>query len=43
VPTVPTPSAQIRQLRALLHAREDVVEIATQLKNIGHGALTRNV
>jgi transposase len=42
LPTVPHPSAQIRQLRALLHAQEDLVEIATKLKNIGHGALTRN-
>jgi transposase len=42
VPTVPNPSPQIRQLRALLHAREDMVEITTKLKNIGHGALTRN-
>ena len=41
LPTVPNPSAQIRQLRTLLHAREDLVEIATKLKNIGHGALTR--
>jgi transposase len=41
VPTVPNPSAQIRQLRALLHAREDLVEVATKLKNLGHGALTR--
>jgi hypothetical protein len=36
-----TPSPQIRQLRALLHAREDMVEITTKWKNIGHGALTR--
>ena len=42
LPTVPIPSPQIRQLRALLHAREDMVEITTKLKNIGHGALTRN-
>src|SRR5919199_6628501 len=42
LPTVPTPSPHIRQLRTLLHAREDMVEITTKLKNIGHGALTRN-
>jgi transposase len=42
LPTVPLPSLPIRQLRALLHAREDLVEVATKLKNIGHGALTRN-
>ena len=42
LPAVPTPGPQIRQLRALLHAREDMVEIGTKLKNIGHGALTRN-
>jgi transposase len=42
VPTVPNPSPQIRQLRALLHVREDLVASATKVKNIGHGALTRN-
>jgi transposase len=42
LPTGPNPSAKIRQLRALLQAREELVESATKLKNIGHGALTRN-
>jgi transposase len=42
LPTVPLPNPQIRQLRALLHARENLVEIVTKLKNMGHGALARN-
>jgi transposase len=40
--TVPLPPPHIRQLRALLHAREDMVEIVTKLKNLGHAALARN-
>jgi transposase len=42
LPTVPTPGPRMRQPRALLHAREDMVEITTKLKTSGHGALTRH-
>jgi transposase len=33
---------QIRHLRHLFQARESLVEVATKLKNMGHGALVRN-
>ena len=42
LPSVPVPSVRIRQLRHLLQARETLVGMRTKLKNIGHGALTRN-
>ncbi len=42
LPTVPVPNEHIRQLRHLCQARESLVEMATKLKNMGHGALTRN-
>jgi transposase len=42
VPTVPNPSPQIRELRTLLQARDNLVELTTKLKNMGHGALTRH-
>jgi len=42
LPSVPVPSERIRQLRHLLQARETLVGMRTKLKNMGHGALTRN-
>jgi transposase len=42
LPSVPMPSERIRQLRNLLQARETMVGLRTKLKNMGHGALTRN-
>ena len=42
LPEVPVPSEKIRQLRHLLQARETLVGMRTKLKNMGHGALTRN-
>ena len=42
LPSVPVPSAQVRQLRHLLQARETLVGMATKLKNMGHAALSRN-
>jgi transposase len=42
LPSVPVPSEWIRQLRHLLQARETLVGMRTKLKNMGHGALTRN-
>jgi transposase len=42
LPSVPVPSERIRQLRHLLQARETMVGMRTKLKNMGHGALTRN-
>lgn len=42
LPSVSVPSQRIRQLRHLLQARETLVEMRTKLKNMGHGALTRN-
>src|SRR4029453_3390728 len=42
LPTVSVPDKRGRQLRQLLHARESLVEMTTKLKNMGHGALTRN-
>ena len=42
LPSVPIPSQKIRQLRILCQARENLVQMTTQLKNMGHAALTRN-
>jgi len=42
LPEVPVPSEKTRQLRHLLQARETLVGMRTKLKNMGHGALTRN-
>ena len=38
---MPNPSPQIRELRTLLQARDNVVGMTTKLKNMGHGAFTR--
>lgn len=42
LPTVPTPSPHIRELRTLFQARDNLVGMSTQLKNMGHGVLTRH-
>jgi len=42
LPTVLVPSHQIQQLRHLFQAREGLVGMRTQLKNMGHAALVRN-
>lgn len=42
LPTVSVPDKRVRQLRQLFQARESLVEMTTKLKNMGHGALTRN-
>jgi transposase len=42
LPTVPIPGEKVRQLRQLCQARENLVQMATQLKNMGHAALLRN-
>lgn len=42
LPEVPVPSEQIDQLRHLLQARESMVRMLTQLKNMGHAALVRS-
>jgi transposase len=42
LPSVSVPSECVRQLRHLLQARETLVGMRTKLKNMGHGALTRN-
>lgn len=42
LPTVSVPDKRVRQLRQLFPARESLVEMTTKLKNMGHGALTRN-
>lgn len=42
LPSVSVPSERVRQLRHLLQARETLVGMRTKLKNMGHGALTRN-
>jgi transposase len=39
---VTVPSEQIQQLRNLFQAREGLVGMVTQLKNMGHAALVRN-
>jgi transposase len=40
--SVSVPSEKMRQLPHLLQARETLVGMRTKLKNMGHGALTRN-
>lgn len=42
LPTVPNPSPQIRELRTVLQARDNLVGMTTKLKNMGHGAFTRH-
>ncbi len=42
LPKVPVPSEQIEQLRHLLQARESLVRMLTQLKNMAHAALVRS-
>ena len=42
LPTVPIPDEHIQQLRHLLQARESLVRMLTQLKNMGHAALVRS-
>jgi transposase len=42
LPTVPIPVEKGRQLRQRCQARENLVQMATQLKNMGHAALLRN-
>lgn len=42
LPTVPNPSPQIRELRTLLQARDNLVGMTTKLKNLGHGVFTRH-
>jgi transposase len=42
LPEVPQPSEQIQQLRHLLQARESMVRMLTQLKNMAHAALVRS-
>jgi transposase len=42
LPQVPIPDEQIQQLRHLLQARESLVRMLTQLKNMAHAALVRS-
>jgi transposase len=42
LPQVVIPSEQVQQLRHLLSAREGMVGMLTQLKNMAHGALVRS-
>jgi transposase len=42
LPEVPQPSEQVEHLRHLLQARESLVRMQTQLKNMGHAALVRS-
>jgi transposase len=42
LPRVPIPAEHIQQLRHLLQARESLVRMLTQLKNMGHAALVRS-
>jgi len=42
LPTVPIPDDHIQQLRHMLQAREGLVRMLTQLKNMGHAALVRS-
>jgi len=42
LPTVALPEPRIRELRRLFSAREALTKMSTQLKNMGHAALTRN-
>jgi transposase len=42
LPEVPVPAEQTQQLRHLLQARESMVRMLVQLKNMAHGALVRS-
>jgi transposase len=42
LPEVPVPTEQVEQLRHLLQARESMVRMLTQLKNMAHAALVRS-
>jgi transposase len=42
LPEVPVPTEQVEQLRNLLQARESMVQMLTQLKNMAHAALVRS-
>ena len=42
LPEVPVPTEQTQELRHLLQARESMVRILTQLKNMAHAALVRS-
>jgi transposase len=42
LPEVPVPSEETQQLRHLLQARESLVRMLTQLKNMAHAALVRS-
>jgi transposase len=42
LPAVPVPTEQVEQLRHLLQAREGMVRMLTQLKNMGHASLVRS-
>jgi transposase len=42
LPEVPVPSDEIQQLRHLFQARESLVRMLTQLKNMAHAALVRS-
>lgn len=42
LPSVPMPTEQIEQLRHLFQARESMVRMLTQLKNMAHAALVRS-
>jgi transposase len=42
LPEVPVPSEAVEQLRHLLQARESLVRMLTQLKNMAHAALVRS-
>ena len=42
LPEVPVPDEHIQQLRHLLQARESMVRMLTQLKNMAHAALVRS-
>jgi transposase len=42
LPAVPVPSEQVEQLRHLFQARESMVRMLTQLKNMAHAALVRS-
>lgn len=42
LPEVPVPSEQVEQLRHLFQARESLVRMLTQLKNMAHASLVRS-
>ena len=42
LPSVPMPTEQVEQLRHLFQARESMVRMMTQLKNMAHAALVRS-